>query len=315
MERLTTTEMTSLLNVTPQRVNILVQQAEIPESDLSRKGLKKVFSPKAARALLAKRGVNYNQRKTFAFTNNKGGVGKTTCTVNIGSMAANLGMKVLIIDNDPQANATSYLLSRENKTSNYCLHDVVLGKAEISDVIVKVDDNLDILPSNLSNNHLESFFQSRNFNASTYYKKLLAALDYNLIIWDLSPSLSTSNTFALMSCDEIFAVTDLSEFGYQGVEMTINSILEMGDQYEDFKPVIQILINQFDERKLRSLEYISKLQELAPINPTIIKTDSAVSVAQMQKMALPQKSKSYTEYLEIVSKIVGLPEKNTANIQ
>lgn len=307
MERLSTTEITALLNVTDSRIRVLVSQAEIEDSEISRKGLKKIFSPKALRKLLSRRGFSYSEiNKIIALTNNKGGVGKTSSTVNIAQMASNLGLRVLVIDNDPQANCTSYLLEIGTTEAHHCLYDVVQGRASLGEAIVNISEGLDLLPSNLSNNRLDSYFHGKNLNAATFYKKLLASVEYDLIIWDLSPSLSTSNTFALMSCDEILVVTDLSEFGYQGVEMTIDNLNCVAEEFPEFRPKVEILVNKFDERKLKSLEYISKLQELAPMNSKIIKIDSAVEQAQMNNIPLSTKSKAYKEYMELVSQIIGL---------
>ena len=300
MENLTTVEMKALLDVTPQRINNILQELKIPSDSLPRAGQKKTYPPEIAKMMLAKKGVNYSINKIVGFCNNKGGVGKTSTAINSASMLANFGMKVLLIDGDPQSNATSFLVSKTNGLSGKCLYDVVTNKAGIKESIVHVTSCLDLLPSSLSNSHLERFFQSNSLNPVTFYKKLFNGLDYNFIIWDLSPALSTSNTYALMSCDSIQIVTDLSDFGYQGVEMTINSIRASQEQFNSFDPNVEILVNMFDERKIKTLEYISKLETLGTLNPTIIKVDSSVTISQMLKTPILQKSKIYKETLELV---------------
>lgn len=309
MEFLTTTELLTILDTTPQGINRLLQQAEVETSTLSRKGLKKVFDPETVKKILSKKGVNYDIKKFVALCNNKGGVGKTSTSVNLAITLASMGFKVLVVDNDPQGNATTYLSSTVTKQT---LYDAVAKGTPIEEIIVPVSTNLDLIPSNLELNFLDGYFQKQNLNPTTFYKKLFANLDYNFIIWDLSPAINTSNTFALMSCDEIKLVTDLNEFGYQGVEMTLDTILASKDEFENWQPSIEIVINKFDERKVKSLNFLPLLQELAPINNTILKTDSSIELSQMNKTGLPQKSKAYKEMIKLASGMVNVKTDNQA---
>lgn len=307
MEFLTTTELVTILDTTPQGINRLLQQADVETSTLSRKGLKKVFDPETVKKILSRKGIDYSNKTFLALCNNKGGVGKTTTSVNLAMILASMGFKVLVVDNDPQGNATTYLSSEMHKKT---LYDAVARGVAVEEIIVKIKDNLDLIPSNLELNFLDGYFQKQNLNPTTFYKKLFANLDYNFIIWDLSPAINSSNTFALMSCDEIKLVTDLNEFGYQGVEMTLDAILASKEEFENWQPSIEIVINKFDERKVKSLNFLPLLQELAPLNNTILKTDSSIELSQMQKTALPQKSKAYKEMLKFASTLINLHSIN-----
>ncbi|MBR4836572.1 MAG: AAA family ATPase, partial [Clostridia bacterium] len=87
--------------------------------------------------------------KVVAFSNQKGGVGKTTSCVNISAQIANKGKKVLMIDMDPQGNATSGLGIQKSKVKN-TIYDVIIGKCDISDAIIKTRfKNLSVVPANI----------------------------------------------------------------------------------------------------------------------------------------------------------------------
>ena len=87
--------------------------------------------------------------KVICVTNQKGGVGKTTSCVNIAAQIANKGKKVLMIDMDPQGNATSGLGIQKSKVKN-TIYDVIIGKCDISDAIIKTRfKNLSVVPANI----------------------------------------------------------------------------------------------------------------------------------------------------------------------
>lgn len=312
MDFLTTTELTSILGTTPQGLNKILQQEDIDLATLSRKGLKKVFAPQMVRRILTRKGARYDRKTFLSIPNNKGGVGKTSTVVNLAVTLATMGARVLVVDNDPQGNATTYLSSSIAKAT---LYDAVAKSVPLNEIIVPIDENLDLIPSNLELNFLDNFFQKQNLNPTTFYRKLFSGLDYNFIIWDLSPAINSSNTYALMSCDEVKLITDLNEFGYQGVEMTLQTIVASIEEYDNWKPEIEIIINKFDERKVKSLNFLPLLEELAPINQTILKTDSSIELAQMNKTSLPQKSKAYKEMVKLATSLIFPKPANKALIQ
>ena len=87
--------------------------------------------------------------KVVSFSNQKGGVGKTTSCVNISAQIANKGKKVLMIDMDPQGNATSGLGIQKSKIKK-TIYDVIIGKCDIKDAIIKTSfKNLSVVPANI----------------------------------------------------------------------------------------------------------------------------------------------------------------------
>src|SRR3954464_13746620 len=88
--------------------------------------------------------------KIIAIVNQKGGVGKTTTSVNLSACLAHIGKKVLLIDTDPQGNATSGVGINKGDVQN-CIYDVLIDDVKVSDVILQTKvDNLDIIPATIS---------------------------------------------------------------------------------------------------------------------------------------------------------------------
>jgi len=257
MPHVPTGELTDLLKVSPQRITALIKQLEIPKEEISKIGRSKGFSPSAMKSILKHRGVNYDDREILAFCNNKGGEGKTSVAVNAASKLADMGFKVLLVDADPQGNASSYVLG--DFEYDYILHDVVNGKCSVDKAIVKLTDFFSILPSGLANEQLPTELSQKKINHRNYFLNLFAHLEYNFIIWDLSPSLSMLNYMALLSCDRINIVTTLTPFGVQGVEMTNGLIEQARENFDDYNPECVALVNKFDSRTTSGFTHLSDI--------------------------------------------------------
>lgn len=312
MNHVSTSDLTDLFNVTPQRISAIVKEVGIEDSEIGKAGREKEFSPYAMRKILSYRGYKFDTQETMAFCNNKGGEGKTSIAINTALRLSNLGYSVLLIDGDPQGNATSYFLSGSEYKS--VLFDVVQENVSIEEAIIEVGQNLAILPSSLTNERLSNELQAKKINHQTFFKKLLSPLDYNFIIWDLSPSLSMTNYLALLSCDRINIITSLSPFGVQGVEMTHNLIMEAQANFKDYSPFVDVLINKFDLRQQSSLTHMSELQELQKerkfyLSPVVIRTDISIAKAQGERSTIKQNTNAFRDISDFVESIVELKRK------
>lgn len=312
MYNVSTRDLTEILNVTPQRISALIKEVGLHSDEIGKVGREKEFSSGAMRKILSHRGFGFDTQEIMSFCNNKGGEGKTSIAINVSLRLQSLGYKVLVIDGDPQGNATSYFLQGEEY--KYVLYDIVQNNVDINEAIVNISDNLSILPSSLTNERLSNELQAKKINHRTYFKDVLSNLDYNFIIWDLSPSLSMTNYLALLSCDRINVVTTLSPFGVQGVEMTHNLILEAMTNYNDFEPMVDVLINKFDLRQQSAMIHMSELQELQEergfyLSPVVVRTDISIAKAQGEHSIIKHNTNAFKDISDFVETIVELKRK------
>jgi len=171
------------------------------------------------------------------FANQKGGVGKTTCTVNIGFELARLGHSILMIDLDPQGNLTSWCgLDPDDCTMT--VYDIIKNNVEVSETVVAIGDNLRIVPANILLASVE-----RELFASIGYERILKkALDsvrneYDHILIDCPPSLGTLTINGLVAGDEVYitvACEHLSVIGTTKLLETIDAVKE------NYNPTLEI---------------------------------------------------------------------------
>lgn len=312
MYNVSTSDLRELLNVTPQRISALIKEVGLQDGEIGKSGRENEFTANAMRKILKHRGFSFDSQEIMSFCNNKGGEGKTSIAINVALRLQSLGYKVLLIDGDPQGNATSYFL--QGKDYKHVLYDVVQNNINIEDTIIKVGQSLSVLPSSLTNERLSNELQAKKINHRTYFREILGNLDFNFIIWDLSPSLSMTNYLALLSCDRINIVTTLSPFGVQGVEMTHNLIMEAMNNYGDFSPTVDVLINKFDLRQQSAMIHMSELQELQQergflLSPVVVRTDISIAKAQGENSIIKHNTNAFKDISDFVETIVELKRK------
>jgi len=142
--------------------------------------------------------------KIISFSNQKGGVGKTTSAVNVAASLGILGNKVLLIDLDPQGNATSGVGISKKQLAN-TINDVLLGDVKAEDAIIKTDfDNLDVLPANIALASAEYNLYQMD-GAENVMKNALSGIKdrYDYIIIDCPPSLSMLTVNAMVASDGV----------------------------------------------------------------------------------------------------------------
>lgn len=218
--------------------------------------------PELVREYLVSKGYKY-PHKVISIQMLKGGVAKTTSVMNIGIRAAMFGAKVLFVDLDQQANLT-YALGFENEKAPVWL-DIFEKKKTVEECIIKINENIDLIPSSLNNSVLERVMINSNRNWSQSVKAPLeqVALNYDLILIDTAPALSALNTAVTIASDEIILPVNPDKFSILGFE---KNKLELDEIKRDFKLDFgyKILFTKFDGRERMSSQFLEDFIEKYP---------------------------------------------------
>lgn len=313
----TATNLAKMLKVSLPRVNSITKSMNIENNEFQIRGRQKIYSPNAIKKILSQRGVDYGGKKIIGFCNNKGGVGKTTIATNVSLRLANLGFKTLYIDGDSQGNGTSYftrayeeLMQNEYRT----LFDVVKGNCKVEETILKITPSLHIIPGALINDRLSKELSETRANPSGYFKKMFANLNYNYIVWDTPPALTDLTFWSLLSCDQISIITNLDYFSFEGAQMTNDMINQGKENFENYKPEVKIVINNFDIRKKSALDLISSLKEIAPNYDSVIRVDTSIMQSQLAGNPISLSSNAYEDIAALANEIIHLENQLKANI-
>ena len=187
--------------------------------------------------------------KIIALANQKGGVGKTTTTMNLGASLATLEKSVLIIDADPQANASSGL-GVDIKEVECSIYECIINKADIRDAIYTTDiDNLDIIPSHIDLVGAEI----EMLNMETRERSLRRLLepiraDYDYILIDCSPSLGLITVNALSAADSVIIPVQCEYFALEGISKLLNTIKIIKNKLNPALEIEGFLLTMYDSR-------------------------------------------------------------------
>ncbi len=200
--------------------------------------------------------------KIISISNQKGGVGKTTTAVNLSAGLVLTGKKVLLIDTDPQANATINLLPPEYNPE-FTIKDVFYGTKLDAAICSSTADSLDIIPSLLSFAAIESEFISK-IGRELILKKSLndqVKQQYDFIIIDTPPALGMISINTLVAADEV--IVPIHEFyALEGVELLMNVIAQIKEELNPKLTVSAFLLTMHDERTNLAKDVKEKIHEI-----------------------------------------------------
>ena len=200
--------------------------------------------------------------KVVSFSNQKGGVGKTTSCVNISAQIANKGKKVLMIDMDPQGNATSGLGIQKSKIKN-TTYDVIIGRCDIKDAIIKTGfKNLWVIPAtiDLAGAELELY----ELDSSTNFTKLgLDSIknDFDYIFIDCPPSLGMLTVKALSSSDGVVIPMQCEFYSLEGLSQLLNTVKRIRQLYNPTLQIVGILLTMYNGRLTLTGQVVAELKK------------------------------------------------------
>ncbi|MCX2739128.1 ParA family protein [Pontibacter anaerobius] len=192
-----------------------------------------------------------------AVINQKGGTGKTTTTINLGSAISKLGKKVLLIDLDPQSNL-SYSLAVSSPTGT--LAEVFQGEKSINDVMVE-KNGLWVVPGSNELVDIEISLVSQP-DREKFLKSILAqAKGFDYIFIDCPPSLSVLTLNALTAAQEVLIPLQMEVLTLQGLDQIMNTVQKVKKAFNPKLKIKGIVVVMFDVRRKLSLEVLEYLRE------------------------------------------------------
>lgn len=187
--------------------------------------------------------------KKLAIVNQKGGVGKSTTAINLGAAIAEKGLKVLIVDIDPQGNASSGL-GIDKTEVEYSIYDLLLEDVDFSDVIISVKESkLDIIPANIDLAGAEIELVSQISRESRLNKALDGDIDtYDYILIDCPPSLGLLTLNALTAADGVIVPIQCEYYALEGLGQLLETIKLVQNNLNNKLELEGVLLTMYDSR-------------------------------------------------------------------
>ncbi|AFU00718.1 ParA family protein [Nocardia brasiliensis] len=222
----------------------------------------------------------------IAMCNQKGGVGKTTSTINLGASLAEYGRRVLLVDLDPQG-ALSAGLGVAHHDLELTVHDLLVGsKGSIDDVLMPTRvENMDLLPSNIDLSAAEIQLVNEVGREHSLGRALHSIRDrYDYIIIDCQPSLGLLTVNALACADGVIIPMECEYFSLRGLALLNDTVEKVRDRLNPRLSLYGIVVTMFDARLLHSRQVMARVVEVfgdlvydAAISRTVRFPDASVA--------------------------------------
>lgn len=200
--------------------------------------------------------------RIIAIANQKGGVGKTTTSINLSACLAEAGKKVLVVDIDPQGNATSGLGVEKNELEN-TIYELFVEECELSDCLIEnVLDNLSVLPSNVNLSGAEIDLigiEKREFLLKKYITPIRD--NYDFIIIDCPPSLNILTVNAMTTADTVLVPIQCEYYALEGLSQLIHTINLVKQRLNPELEMEGVVFTMYDARTNLSLEVVENVKK------------------------------------------------------
>ncbi len=206
--------------------------------------------------------------KIISLVNQKGGVGKTTTSINLAAAFCKERKKTLLIDLDPQGNASTGL-GYQNGDFSHDIYDVLTGVCPIEEAIIKTKfRNLSLIPStiNLAGVDVEfvkNMLEDSTFRQNEQLRNALSSIkdNYDYIIIDCQPSLGISTMNALVASNSVIIPVQCEFFALEGITQLLNSIIMVQDNMNPNLRIEGVLLTMLDGRTNIGLEVIEEVRK------------------------------------------------------
>lgn len=247
--------------------------------------------------------------KIISFCNQKGGVGKTTSAVNVAASLGILGHKVLLIDLDPQGNATSGVgISKKGLKAS--INDVILGDVAAKDAIRTTEyQNLDLIPANIALAGAEYNLYEDGGN-ERIIKDALAPIkdEYDYIIIDCPPSLSMLTVNSMVASDGVVIPMQCEFYALEGLSQLTVTINKIKTNFNPGLNITGLLITMYNGRLLLSMQVVNELKKHYSDRLFETKITRGVKVSEAPGFGMPvyyhdKKCKGAVEYLAVAKEL------------
>lgn len=249
--------------------------------------------------------------KIIALANQKGGVGKTTTTINLGAALAQQGCRVLLVDMDPQGNSTSGV-GASLAEGQYGMYELLIGAVDVNDVMIKnVAGAMDLLPSRIDLTAAEVELVPVE-NRETLLKKQLEKIhkDYDFILIDCPPSLGLLTVNALTAADSVLIPLQCEYYAMEGLGQLMNTIRLIRESLNKDLALEGILLTMYDQRNNLSREVLKQINEFFPkeafrtVIPRNVRLSEAPSYGQPINL-YDKNSVGASRHLELAVELLG----------
>lgn len=254
--------------------------------------------------------------KVIAICNQKGGVGKTTTSINLSVYLAFSGKKILLLDIDPQGNATSGLgINKHNITKS--IYDLIIDEIDPRTIILTTQiDNLSIMPSTLSLTGAEVELvgiMGREYRLKKAISSILS--DYDYIIIDCPPSLGLLTVNALAAANSILIPIQCEYYALEGLSQLVNTINLVRENINSSLIVEGVLLTMADYRTNLTNEVVTEVRNFfkEKVYNTIIPRNIRLTEAPGfgKPIALYDKNSiGATKYQEVTNELLGVKKPN-----
>ena len=242
--------------------------------------------------------------KIIAVTNQKGGVGKTTTAVNTAAGIAKLGKKVLLVDTDPQGNATSGV-GVDKRQVEYSSYSVMIDNIKAKDAIMHTKfDNLDILPASMELAAAEIELVEEEKRESKLKNALaLVKPEYDFIFIDCPPSLGLVTTNAFCAADTLLVPIQPEYYALEGLSQLIGTVRKVKRRYNQYLDIEGVLLTMYDGRLNLTQQVVEEVKKFFPrkVFSAVIPRGVRLSEAPMY---FDKSCKGAISYMELSEEII-----------
>jgi chromosome partitioning protein len=257
-------------------------------------------------------------QKIVAIINQKGGVGKTTTSINLACGLARQGKRVLLIDMDPQAHSTIGL-GIDPGSYQLAMHDVLVNRKPIKEIILSTDiTNLYLAPSHIRLDKAEHQLTPEMFREAVL-SKAIKGLDYDFIVIDCRPTLGTLTINALYASNFIIVPCEVGRYALDGFSDLMEAIDKVkNNEGQGKEQFIRLVLTKYEHRNKVSNEWV--LEQLSPYKnmlfDTIIRKNEALNQAHMAQEPIfifKPDSAGATDYEQLTNEFINLCHQHEIN--